>query len=74
MYNIMNRRTVDIMFSQLYSTNLLSNAMVRSTEMEGSGLLGGGMPSALMVGKHVPLSITVWTQKEPLSIGPLYFY
>ena len=60
MYNIMNRRTVDIMFSQLYSTNLLSNVMVRSTEMEGSGLLGGGMPNALMVGKHILLSKSLY--------------
>ena len=26
--------------------------MVKSTEKEGSGLLGGGMPSALTAGKH----------------------
>ena len=30
--------------------------MVKSTEREGSGLFGGGMPSVLTEGKHVPLS------------------
>ena len=34
----------------------LNNAMVKGTEKEGSGLLGGGMSSALTVGKRVPLS------------------
>ena len=34
-----SRRTADIVFSLLYI--LLNNAMVRSTEKEGSGLLGG---------------------------------
>ena len=41
------------MFLLLY---LLNNAMVKSTEREGSGLFGGGMPSVLTEGKHVPLS------------------
>ena len=36
-YNIINRRTAYIMFSLLYSLN---NVMVKSTEKEGSGLLG----------------------------------
>ena len=34
-----SRRTADIVFSLLYI--LLNNAMVRSTEKEGSSLLGG---------------------------------
>ena len=40
----------------VYYCILLNNAMVKCTEKEGSGLLGGGMPSALTVGKRVPLS------------------
>ena len=39
-----------------YYCILLNNAMVKCTEKEGSGLLGGGMPSALTAGKRVPLS------------------
>ena len=53
MYNIINKRTADIM---VYYCILLNNAMVKCTEKEGSGLLGGGMPSALTAGKRVPLS------------------
>ena len=53
MYNIINKRTVDIMF---YYCILLNNAMVKSTEKEGSGLLGVRMLSALPAGKRVPLS------------------
>ena len=51
---IISRRTADIMF--LIYCILLNNAMVKSTEKDGSGLLGDGMPSALTAGKHVPLS------------------
>ena len=40
----------------VYSCILLNHAMVKSTEKEGSGLLGGGMPSALTAGKRIPLS------------------
>ena len=53
MYNIINKRTADIM---VYYCILLNNAMVKCTQKEGSGLLGGGMPSALMAGKRLPLS------------------
>ena len=54
-YNIINKRTADIM---VYYCILLNNAMpmVKCTEKEGSGLLGGEMPSALTAGKRVPLS------------------
>ena len=52
-YNIINKRTVDIM---VYYCILLNNAMVKCTEKEGSGLLGGGMSSALTAGKCIPLS------------------
>ena len=48
-----NKRTADIM---VYCCILLNNAMVKCTEKEGSGLLGGGMPSARTAGKRVPLS------------------
>ena len=34
--------------------------MVKCTEKEGIGLLGGGMPSALTAGKHVPLSKSLY--------------
>ena len=40
MYNIINKRTVDIM---VYYCILLNNAMVKCTEKEGSGMLGGGI-------------------------------
>ena len=53
MYNIINKRTADIM---VYYCILLNNAMVKCTEKEGSGLLGGGMRSALPAGKRIPLS------------------
>ena len=49
-----NKRTADIMV--YYCILLNDNAMVKCTEKEGSGLLGGGMPSALTAGKRLPLS------------------
>ena len=43
----------------VYYCILLNNALVKCTEKEGSGLLGGGMPSARTAGLkrgRVPLS------------------
>ena len=48
-----NKRIADIM---VYYCILLNNALVKCTEKEGSGILGGGMPSARTAGKRVPLS------------------
>ena len=47
-----NAMVKELRTSCFYYCILLNNAMVKCTEKEGSGLLGGGMPSALTTGKR----------------------